>query len=71
MAVKLDISKFRELISIQKERQLAMQEISESIGMDISFSDEEVIKFATEAYEKLIEKKINKEVESWMKSLYS
>tara|TARA_R110001592_G_scaffold52508_5_gene160633 strand:- start:462 stop:677 length:216 start_codon:yes stop_codon:yes gene_type:complete len=71
MAVKVDISKFRELISIQKERQLAMKEVSESIGMDISFSDEEVIKFATEAYEKLIEKKINKEVESWMKSLYS
>jgi len=71
MSVKVDISKFRELISIQKERQLAMQALSESIGVDISFSDEEVMKFATEAYEKLIEQKINKEVEMWMKSLLS
>jgi DNA-binding ferritin-like protein (Dps family) len=71
MSVKVDISKFRELVSIQKERQLAMKEVSESIGMDISFSDEEVMQFATEAYEKLIEQKINKEVEMWMKSLLS
>lgn len=71
MSVKIDISKFRELVSIQKERQLAMQALSESIGVDISFSDEEVVKFATEEYEKLIEQKINKEVEMWMKSLLS
>ena len=71
MAIKVDFSKFNELLAIQKERQLVMQELSENIGIDISFSDEEVIKFAEEAYAKHIEKQVNKEVETWMKSLYS
>ena len=71
MAVKIDIKKFRELIAIQKERQLAMKELSENIGIDISFSDDEVLKFATEAYEKELEQVVNKEVEQWMKSLLS
>jgi len=71
MAVKIDIKKFRELIAIQKERQLAMKELSENLGIDISFSDDEVLKFATEAYEKELEQVVNKEVEQWMKSLLS
>ena len=48
-----------------------MKELSENIGIDISFSDEEVIKFAQEAYAKNIEKQIVEEVETWMKSLLS
>jgi len=69
--MKIDFSKLNELIAIQKERQLIMKELSENIGIDISFSDEEVIKFAQEAYAKNIEKQIVEEVETWMKSLLS
>jgi hypothetical protein len=71
MTIKIDFSKLNELIAIQKERQLVMKELSENIGIDISFSDEEVIKFAQEAYAKNIEKQIVEEVETWMKSLLS
>tara|TARA_R110000751_G_scaffold49875_1_gene110748 strand:- start:283 stop:492 length:210 start_codon:yes stop_codon:yes gene_type:complete len=69
--MKVDFSKLNELIAIQKERQLIMKELSENIGIDISFSDEEVIKFAQEAYAKQVEKQIVEEVETWMKSLLS
>jgi len=71
MAIEIDLSKFNELLQIQKERQLAMKELSESLGTDITFSDDEVIKFAMEAYEKEINKQITAEVENWMKSLFS
>jgi len=71
MAIKMDLSKFNELLQIQKERQLAMKEASEALGIDISFSDDEIIKFALEAYEKHIERELTKEVEGWMKSLFS
>jgi len=71
MAIEIDLSKFNELLQIQKERQLAMKELSESLGIDITFSDDEVIKFAMEAYEEEINKQLNTEVERWMKSLFS
>lgn len=67
--VKIDITKFKELIAIQKERQLVMKELSEQIGIDISFSDKEVLKFAEEAYAAYIEKETVKEMELWMKSV--
>ena len=71
MAIKVDLSKFNELVRIEKERQSAMKELSEVLGYDVSFSDEEVIKNATEAYSRYIEKEINEEVLLLMKSLYS
>jgi hypothetical protein len=71
MAIEIDLSKFNQLLEIQKERQLTMQAVSESLGIDIGFSDDEVMKFALEEYQKLIEKQINTEVENWMKSLFS
>tara|TARA_B100001063_G_C16511142_1_gene426900 strand:- start:276 stop:491 length:216 start_codon:yes stop_codon:yes gene_type:complete len=71
MAIDIDFSKFQKLLDIQKERQLAMKEASEALGVDISFSDDEVIKYAMEAYEKEINKQITSEVEMWMKSLFS
>tara|TARA_R100000278_G_scaffold123203_1_gene111923 strand:- start:757 stop:972 length:216 start_codon:yes stop_codon:yes gene_type:complete len=71
MAIEIDLSKFNELFRVQKERQLAMKELSESLGTDITFSDDEVMKFAMEEYSKQIDKKINAEVEKWMKSLFS
>lgn len=71
MAIKMDLSKFNELLQIQKERQLAMKEASEALGIDISFSDDEIMKFALEEYEKHINRELTKEVEAWMKSLLS
>tara|TARA_R110002020_G_C16295691_1_gene772774 strand:- start:525 stop:737 length:213 start_codon:yes stop_codon:yes gene_type:complete len=70
MAIKVDFSKWKELIEIQKERKLAMDVLSEQLGIDISFSDEEVMKFAEEAYAKNIEEQVFDEVEKWMKSAF-
>lgn len=71
MAIKIDMKVFNELLQIQKERKLAMDELSLALGFDVSFSDEEVQQFAMEEYEKYINKQINEEVKKWMKSLYS
>ena len=48
-----------------------MQELSEKLGIDISFSDEEVMNFALEQYQEEINKQINQEVVLLMKSLFS
>ena len=71
MATKIDMKAFEKLLDIHKERNLAMIELSSALGQDISFSDEEIMNFALEDYAKLIEKQINAEVESWMKSVLS
>ena len=71
MAIKLNVQKFTEFLEIQRERQLAMQELSQVLGIDISFSDEEIIRNAEEAFCKDVEKKIVEELEKWMKSVSS
>jgi len=71
MAIKVDLSKFDEILTIQKQRQEAMKELSEILGYDISFSDEEVMKNSIEEYEKLLASKINEEVLLLMKSAFS
>ena len=75
MAVDINLKKLEELIKIQKERHKLTQELSEKTGMDISFTDEEVVKFAQEEYLKHINAKISKaieeEISEWTKSLYS
>ena len=48
-----------------------MKELSDNLGVDISFSDSEVMKNALDAYTKHINKEISSEVEMWMKSLFS
>tara|TARA_S200002703_G_scaffold12554_1_gene11192 strand:+ start:284 stop:478 length:195 start_codon:yes stop_codon:yes gene_type:complete len=45
-------AKLKELINIQKERQLALKELSVVLGYDISFSDKEVMQFAMQEFEK-------------------
>jgi len=69
--MKFDMRKFNELLRIQKERQLAMDALSEQLGIDISFSDEEITKFAQEEYAKHIKKQVTEEVETWMKLVFS
>jgi len=75
MAININVKKLEEFIKIQKERQKLTQELSEQTGMDISFTDEEVIKFAQEEYLKHINANISKaiegEISAWTKSLYS
>ena len=65
--MKINTKSFEEYLNIQKERQLVMKDLSEQIGIDISFSDEEVIRNAEEAFCKDVEKKITEELEKWMK----
>ena len=48
-----------------------MDELSLALGYDVSFSDDEVMKFAMEAYEKHISKQVNEEVLLLMKSVFS
>jgi len=70
MAVEINVKKLHELYEIEKERQLAMKELSEQLGYDISFSDEEVIQNALQSYNRYINKTIEQEVLSLMKSLF-
>ena len=59
MIIMLD-AKLKELIDIQKERQRAMKDLSEILGYDVSFSDDEVMQFAMEEFEKHLMSKIEK-----------
>ena len=70
MAINIDFNALQKLINIEEERNLAMQELSEQLGIDISFSKEEVLKNAMDAYSNYISQEINNEVETWMKSLF-
>jgi len=71
MAFEIDIKKLEELYEIEKERQLAMKELSEQLGYDISFSDEEIMQNALQAYNKYISNTVEQEVLLLMKSLFS
>ena len=69
--MKINTKSFKEYLKVQKERQLIMKDLSEQIGIDISFSDEEIIRNAKEAFVKDVEKQIVGELEKWMKSASS
>ena len=58
---------FKEMLNLEKERQLATQELSQLLGIDISFSDEEVIKNAQDATVKHIEKELVKKINNMVK----
>ena len=68
---KIPFAEFKKYLQIEKERQLALQEVTEVIGIDIGFSDEEVVKNAEEAFAKAVSKKRSKEINEWMKSAFS
>lgn len=70
MAVEINVQKLHELYEIEKERQLALKELSEQLGYDISFSDKEVMENALQSYNRYINKTIEQEVLSLMKSLF-
>ena len=58
---------FKEMLNLEKERQLATQELSQLLGVDISFSDEEVIKNAQDKTIKHIEKKLVEKINNMVK----
>tara|TARA_R100000908_G_C3653317_1_gene84064 strand:- start:14 stop:223 length:210 start_codon:yes stop_codon:yes gene_type:complete len=65
--MKLKTKSFKAYLKVQKERQLVMQDLSEQIGIDISFSENEMIRNAEEAYVKDVEKQLAEELDKWMK----
>jgi len=65
--MKLKTKSFKAYLKVQKERQLVMQDLSEQIGIDISFSENEIIRNAEEAYVKDVEKQLAEELDKWMK----
>lgn len=54
-----EIQMFKKFLEIEIERQKAMQELSQVLGIDVSFSDEEMIKNAEESFAKAISKKLS------------
>jgi hypothetical protein len=67
MSSKQLVADFRKFVEIQKERQAATQELSQILGIDVSFSDEEVIEYAMQSYNKVLQKQIAEDVLKWMK----
>ena len=65
--MKINSKSFKAYLKVQKERQLVMQDLSEQIGIDISFSENEMIRNAEEAYVKDVEKQLAEELDKWMK----
>ena len=61
----------QKLIEIHEERELAMKQLSENIGIDISFTKDEKEHFLQEAIEKYLENKVMEGIEAWMKSASS
>ena len=67
----IQIKEFKKFLDIEKERQLATQELSEILGIDISLSDEEVMQYAQESFIKQYNANMKEEVNKWMKSAFS
>ena len=58
MSSKQLVADFKKFLEIQKERQAATQELSQILGIDVSFSDEEVIEYAMQSYTKVLRKQL-------------
>jgi|OM-RGC.v1.035002058 regulatory protein YycH of two-component signal transduction system YycFG len=65
---RLILKKLKEFVEIEKERNLMMKELSNQLGIDISFTDEEVFNNALDNMNKELAISLNKELaEKWMK----
>ena len=58
-----EIQLFKKFLEIEMERQRAMQELSEILGIDVSFSDEEMLKNAQDSFVKAISQRINEDLQ--------
>jgi len=67
---KIPTDEINKYIAIEKERNEEMKAISLLLGADFTFSEEEIIANAEEQFMKAIQKKIESEVEKWMKSVF-
>jgi len=54
-----EIQLFKKFLQIEMERQEAMKELSQVLGIDVSFSKEEMIKNAEANFSKALSKKIS------------
>tara|TARA_B100001287_G_scaffold276614_1_gene288177 strand:+ start:3587 stop:3793 length:207 start_codon:yes stop_codon:yes gene_type:complete len=61
------VAKFKKFLDIEKERQAAMVELSMILGVDVSFSEDEILKNAQDSFERQIQKEIMEEISKWMK----
>jgi|TARA_R100001460_G_scaffold108099_1_gene158255 methionine salvage enolase-phosphatase E1 len=59
--------KLQDVIEKHTERNLEMQRVSEILGIDVSFSEEELIKHIEEDMAKYYEQMIIEEATAWMK----
>jgi len=58
---------FQEYLEIEKERNLLMLEVSRLIGVDFTFSEEEMTKNVLDKIDKKMAEEIDKEMLKWMK----
>ena len=58
-----EIQLFKKFLDIEMERQKAMQELSETLGIDVSFSNEEMLKNAQDSFVKAISQRINEDLQ--------
>ena len=56
-----------ELIRIQEERNLILKELQDTLGFDISFSEDDVLKNAIDVLSAELVKDIEKDMSVWMK----
>lgn len=61
------VGKFKKFLDIEKERQAAMVELSMILGVDISFSEDEILKNAQDSFERQIQKELMEAISQWMK----
>jgi len=59
--------KLQDVIDKHTERNLEMQRVSEILGIDVSFSEEELIKNIEEDMAKYYEQMMIEEMTAWMK----
>ena len=65
---RLFLKKLREFVDIEKERNELMKDLSEQLGFDVSFSEEEIFNNALDRMNKELGIEINKELsKQWMK----
>ena len=61
------IQSFQEYLEIEQQRNLLMFEVSKLLGVDFTFSNEEMTTNAEQKLEKKIMEEMEKEMAKWMK----
>lgn len=65
---RLILKRIKEFVEIEKERNELMKDLSEQLGIDVSFSEEEIFNNALDRMNQELGIEINKELKKqWMK----